>query len=148
MNTTFKLVTTAPQSRNCESVKLDRKRYAEWFPGIPIDRRYEKIIYVNESPLSLHMIRNHCRALRGQTPNPVVMNSRGDNITMILAVSAISVVRCEAVFENVNHLTFQAFLKKLEDVLRDERDSINVMDNIRFHHSNHQFYDNYRCEAY
>lgn len=147
MNMTFKLARPIPQSRNCESVKIERKAYAEWYTNVSIDRRYQNLIFVDESPFTLHMIRNHGRALRGETPNPVVRNSRGDNVTMILAVSAISVVHCEAIFGSVDHVVFQTFLAKLEDVL-GEGDYTIVMDNVRFHHSNMEFYDDYNYEIH
>lgn len=147
MNMTFKIARSIPQSRNCDSVKMERKMYAEWYINIAIDRRYNNIIFVDESPFTLHMLRNHGRALRGQTPNPVVTNSRGDNITMILAVSATNVVHCEAIFTNVNHIIFQEFLSKLEQILGDGDYTI-VMDNVRFHHSNSEFYDEYDYEIH
>lgn len=91
------------------------------------------------------MLRAHGRSPVGSTPNPVVVNSRGPNVTMILAVSAISIVHCEAITGGVNCAIFQDFMKKIKEVLGDG-DYIMVMDNVRFHHSNMEFYDDYPHE--
>ena len=61
---------------------------------------------------------------------------------MILAVIVTNIVHCEAIFINVNHHIFQKFLKKLNEVLGDD-DFTNVMDNVRFHLSTMDFYDDY-----
>ena len=100
-------------SRNSVSAKEERKRYAEWYTGISIDIRYRNIIFVDESPFSLHMIRNRGRALREGTLNVVLSNSRESNVTMILAINAVNVVHCEAVLGSVDGSLFQNFLSKL-----------------------------------
>lgn len=141
----FKMTRQVPQSRNCAAVKQERREYANWYTNLPIGVRYEKLIFIDESPFSLHMLRAHGRSPIGTTPNPIVINSRGPNVTMILAVSALSVVYCEAVTVGVNCDIFQEFLNKVRDVLGGE-DYIIVMDNVRFHHSNMEFYDEYPYE--
>ena len=102
---------------------------------------------MDESPFNLHMLRTHGRALRGVTPNPIVQNSRGPNITMILAVSGKGVVHCEANFRSVNTDTFQEYLKRIHTIV-GHGDSIIVMDNVRFHHANQEFYDNFALEVH
>ena len=142
----FKMTRPVPQSRNSIPVKLERGNYATWYTNLPIDRRYGKVIFIDESPFSLRLLRAHGRSLVGTTPNPVVQNNRGPNITMILAVSAISLVHCEAIIDGVNTAIFQQFLSKVHEVLGGE-DFIIVMDNVKFHHSNLAFYDQYRCQV-
>ncbi len=143
LNYTYKIVRPVPISRNIPPVKQERKLYAEWYTGIPIEVRYRNIIFVDESPFSLHMMRNRGRALRGKTPNITIPNSKGSNVTMILAVNALNVISCEAVLGSVNGNIFQAFLAALPDILDDDDEYIIVMDNVRFHHSIQEFYDTF-----
>lgn len=144
LNYTYKLIRTIPQSRNCTEVKLERKNYVEWYLNIPLHKRYRNVIYVDESPFNLHMIRNHGYSLAGTTPNLIVGNSRGPNISMILAVNCINIIKADAVVgSGVNAETFQSFLLNLVEILGTDEEFIIVMDNVRFHHSNPTFYENY-----
>ena len=147
LNISFKMTRSIPEKRNCSEVKLERICYADWYQAIHMDLRYKNLVFIDESPFSLHMLRSHGRSLVGTTPNPVVENSRGRNVTMILAISAISVVSCEAVLGGVNHVIFQDFLTKLKDILGDG-EYIILMDNVKFHHSNKEFYDDYPYEIH
>lgn len=141
----YKMTRPIPKSRNCIEVKAERVDYANWYTNIPISIRYRNLIFVDESPFTLHMIRSHGRSRVGTTPNPILTNSRGRNISMILAINSINVILCEAIECNVDGDIFQQFLKKIYEILGDDNFII-VMDNVRFHHSNPEFYDEYDYE--
>ena len=147
LNISFKMTRQVPKSRNCQGVKVERERYANWYTSLPLNVRYRNLVFIDESPFSLHLLRSHGRSIVGTTPNPVVQNSRGRNVTMIVAVNALNIIHCEAIMENVNHPIFQNFLQKLEVILGDE-DFVIVMDNVRFHHTNQDFYDSYPYEIH
>ena len=147
LNITFKMTRSIPKSRNSHDVKVERERYANWYANLPLDTRYKNLVFIDESPFSLHLLRSHGRSLAGTTPNSVVQNSRGRNVTMILAVNALNVISCEAILGSVNHVIFQEFLNKLKNIL-GEGNFIIVMDNVRFHHTNAEFYDNYPYEVH
>ena len=90
-----------PRSRKIPSVKEYRKSYAEVYWN-PIYSRYRIVIFVDENPISLRMMRNCGRALGVEIPNIIIQNSGGHKVTMILAVNAINVVSCEAVLRGVS----------------------------------------------
>lgn len=92
MNITFKMTRSVPLSRNLERTKIQRKEYVEWYGSLPIQVRYDKLIFVDESPFNIHIICFGLMAvffMRGVTPNSTIPNSRGPNVTMILATSAL-----------------------------------------------------------
>ena len=80
------------ERRNDPSVKEERISYPNWYNGLPINKKYRNVIYIDESPFHLNLIRSHGWARRGETPNPIVNNSRGGNVTMILAVICINII--------------------------------------------------------
>ncbi|KII62294.1 hypothetical protein RF11_07575 [Thelohanellus kitauei] len=92
-------------------------------PEIKAERRecYSHIVYVYESPFNLHIFKSHGWSYVGTTPNPIVPNSRGQNVTMLLAISCYSIIQYDAIVGRVA-------------VLR-EGDFTIVMDNARSHHS-------------
>ena len=141
---TYKMVRTIPEMRNDPVVKAERKEYVQWYMSLPIHVRYRNIIYIDESPFNLHMVRSHGYAMRGHTPNQTILNSRGYNVTMILAVNYINLIHSEAIVgSGVNTEIFQGFLTSVKDILGTEEEFIIVMDNVRFHHANMKFFDTY-----
>lgn len=147
MEITLKLTRPVPLSRNSDRVKDLRKDYAEWYQRMPPPYRYTKHVYVDESPFHLHMLRSYGRAPKGVTPNPILQNNKGKNITMILAVSGFGVVHCEAIFSNVNTEIFQQFLLNVQSAVGNNDFTI-TMDNCSIHHSNNEFYDNFEPEIH
>lgn len=142
INISFKMVRSIPRMRNNPAVKIERQAYVEWYRSMPINIRYNKLIFVDESPFNLHMLRSHGWSMRGETPNPILGNARGRNVTMILAVSCTNVVFCEAVYANVDGNIFRQFLRSIHRVLGDGNYTI-VMDNVKFHRSDPDFFDDF-----
>ncbi|KII68600.1 hypothetical protein RF11_06858 [Thelohanellus kitauei] len=105
------------------------------------------IIYIDESPFNLQMFKSHGWTLVGETPNPVIPTSRGPNVSMILALNSVNVIRCEAlVGRGVNFSIFNEFLTKIRETPGTEQIYTIVMENVRYHHSNLEFYDDYPYE--
>lgn len=142
---TFKMTRPIPSRRNDEDVKAERKLYVRWYNAVPFKMRYSNLIFIDESPFHLHMMRSHSWAKRGVTPNPILAPSKGHNVTMILALNASNILYSEAVYTTVNANIYQEFLAKVAGVL-GEGDFTIVMDNAPIHHGNKDFYDNYAFE--
>ncbi|KII68921.1 hypothetical protein RF11_03830 [Thelohanellus kitauei] len=110
---TYKMTLPIPVRRNDEDVKEERVSYIGWYNSIPFTIRYKNLIFVDESPFHLHMMRSHSWSRRGISPNPITRSSRGPNATMILAITSINIVYCEAIYTIVTGLVYQEFLKKI-----------------------------------
>ncbi|KII66349.1 hypothetical protein RF11_14241 [Thelohanellus kitauei] len=133
--------------RNDPTVKSERKSFVEWYQSMTPQYQRNNIIYKDESPFNLQMFRSHGWALVGETPNPVIPTSRGPNVSMILALNSVNIIHCEAIVRRgVNSSIFNEFLKKIRETLGTEQIYTIVMDNVRFHHSNPEFYDDYPYE--
>lgn len=144
---TFKMTRSIPELRNNDVVKLERREYARWYSAIPINIRYNHLIFIDESPFNIHMLRSHGWSRRNTTPNPILINNRGRNVSMIVAVSCTSVVNCVAISSNVNTAIFQEFLQSLIPILGQDTEYTIIMDNVKFHHANQPFYDEYPYEV-
>lgn len=131
---TYKITRPIYELRNEASTKLQRQSYVRWYNQLPHPYRYNNLIYIDESPFNLHMLRSHSWAQRGRTPNPII-RPRGRNITMILAVSSSNLIHCEAIFSSVNADIFTSFMQQVIRIIgRDEAFTF-VMDNVNFHHT-------------
>lgn len=147
LNFSWKITRPIPEKRNTEEVKLERIPYIRWYQSYSPHQRYSNIIYVDESPFNLHIIKTHAWSRVGTTPNPVVSNSRGNNVTMILAINCINIVSSSAIIHTgVNSLIFKEFLNNLVSILGTESEFTIVMDNVRFHHVDEEFKDSYPYE--
>lgn len=89
----------------------------------------------------------HDRAPKGITPSSVILNSKGPNKTMSLAIYGKEIFYCKAVTEKVNTSIFLGFLIKIREVL-DKGNSIISIDNIRFYYSNVKFYNYFNAKIY
>ncbi|KII73497.1 hypothetical protein RF11_00090 [Thelohanellus kitauei] len=107
-------------------------------------QRYSNTIYLDECPFNLHTIQSHAWGKKGKTTNPVLSKDIGQNITMILAINCRNIISSEAIVSTgVNSVIFKEFLNKLVTILGREGQYTIVMDNVRFHHSDPDFYDSY-----
>lgn len=148
LNFSWKLVRPINPMRNNPAVKLERMEYANWMMAIPFYQRYRNIIFIDESPFNLQMIRSHAWQKVGVTPNPMIPVSKGPNITMILAINCVNIVHSEAIVGvGVNSELFCTFLNSLKNVLGTDESYTIVMDNVKFHHSNQEFFDDYPYEV-
>lgn len=143
----WKLTRPIPQKRNDPSVKMERKAYVDWYQSISPVRRYTDLIYLDESPFHLHMFRAHAWGKKGVTTNPILKGNKGPNVSMILALNCTNIVSSEAIMKTgVNSNIFIGFLKNLVKILGRNREFIIIMDNVPFHHSDPDFFDNYPYE--
>ncbi|KII63194.1 hypothetical protein RF11_07875 [Thelohanellus kitauei] len=84
MDYSLKMTRPIPLKRNDPGLKQQRMQYMQWYNSEPFNIRYTNLIVVDESPFHLNMIKFHGWAPVGHTPNPVVVGSRGPNVTMII----------------------------------------------------------------
>ncbi|KII66041.1 hypothetical protein RF11_10147 [Thelohanellus kitauei] len=109
------------RKRNNPEIKAERREYVLWYQSILPHLRYSHIVYVDES--------------KGTTPNLILTNSRGQNVTMLLAIICYNIIQCDAVVGyGVDAETFSSFPRRLVAVF-GEGDFTIVMDNVRFHHT-------------
>ena len=120
---TYKLVRPVYEKRNNMEIKLERQEYIRWYISLLPSQKLKNIIYIDESPFSLHLLRKHGWEKRGETPNPII-RPRSNNINMILAV-----------YGSVNAQVFSEFLSECCSILGTEENYIFIMDNVSFHHS-------------
>lgn len=146
MNITWKMTRPITEQRNSVEVIRERLNYVRWYNSLNPVFRLRNLIFIDESPFNLNMFRSHSWAIKGRTPNPIVRNSRGPNVTMMLAISCQNIIHCEAISSSVDGTIFRSFLTSLRTILGDEEDFCLVMDNVNFHHSHPEYYDEYPYE--
>lgn len=130
---TYKMTRPIYERRNDDRTKELRVDYIRWYNGLLHTYRYRNLIYIDESPFNIHMLRSHGWAMRGRTPNPIVQ-PRGQNVTCILAVNGLNLVHCEAIMGSVNGLVFKSYIDRVCAILGREEDFTFVVDNVNFHH--------------
>ncbi|KII61617.1 hypothetical protein RF11_06891 [Thelohanellus kitauei] len=112
---TNKLVRPIYEERNTPEMKLERQNYVRLYFSKTLSFRLRNIIFIDESPFNLHIIRNHgC-------------------ITMILAMNGHKIVNSEAIRGSVNAEVFNTFLTATTNVLGQAEEFIFLLDNINFH---------------
>ena len=77
----------APTDRNRFSVKEERRDFALWLTTEGIN---QNLVYVDESGFNLFIRRTRGRARIGQRAVRQVLNSRGKNLNLLLAIGPIS----------------------------------------------------------
>ncbi|KII75131.1 hypothetical protein RF11_10424 [Thelohanellus kitauei] len=91
------------------------------------------IIYLDESPFKLHMIKTHACGQKGKEANPVLQKNREQNITMIVALNFRNIISAEGfISTGVNSAIFKKFLTKLVEILGREGQFTILMDNSIF----------------
>ncbi|KII63490.1 hypothetical protein RF11_01443 [Thelohanellus kitauei] len=113
---------------------MKRIDYIRWYTSHSPMFRYTNIIFIDESPFNMHMLRSHSWVRRGQTPNPII-RPRQENVTMLLAINGTEIIHSEAVFTYVNRDILKEFLTEVKNILDRTEQYVLVMDNVRFHHS-------------
>lgn len=131
---TLKKLECAPADRNRSDVKDARKEYARWFLeyGLLVPR----IVYVDESGFNIWTQRTRGRARIGERAVRTVSGQRGENLTLILAISAQ---------HGVEHYSFHVggtsasvfgdFFRTLTATIGTENRCIFVLDNAPCHRS-------------
>ncbi|KII67456.1 hypothetical protein RF11_11623 [Thelohanellus kitauei] len=108
--------------------------YVRWYNSHTRLVRYRNVIFIDESPFSLHMLKIHSWAVRGVTPNPIIRH-RLKNVTMILAKNAAGIINSEALMTGANGTVFHSFIEECARILGEDENYILVMVNVRFHHT-------------
>ncbi|KII67892.1 hypothetical protein RF11_13650 [Thelohanellus kitauei] len=114
--------------------KIARQHYVLWYFSKSLSFRLRNIIFIDESPFNLYIMRKHGWSRRGRAPNPIV-RPRSENITLILAMNGCNIVNSEAIQGSVNTEVFETFLTATMNILGTDEEFIFVMDNVSFHHS-------------
>ena len=83
---TLKKLEPAPVDRSKAEVKQARKEYARWF--IEVAFISPKVIYIDESGFNTWTQCTRGRAVVGERAIRMVNSQRGQNVTLILAISA------------------------------------------------------------
>ncbi|KII63197.1 hypothetical protein RF11_07878 [Thelohanellus kitauei] len=55
----WKITSSIPERRNDDVVKSERVEYIRWYQSFNRHKRYTNIIYIDESPFNLHIIKTH-----------------------------------------------------------------------------------------
>lgn len=127
---TLKQVHNVPVNRNSESVKLARVAFANYMYDQGI---HQHRVYIDETGYNLYTARTYGRAPRGERVNRIVAGQRGNNVTLIAAVSNVA-----GLFYHEIHVTsvtkevFGNFMTSLSCVLGPE-EAVFFMDNAPCH---------------
>ncbi|KII73817.1 hypothetical protein RF11_08187 [Thelohanellus kitauei] len=96
---------------NDGDIKALRMEYARWYNSLTHLVRYRNVIFIDESPFSLHMFKIHSLA----------------------AIAGI--INSESLMTGVDGTIFQSFIEECTRILGEDENYILVMDHIRFHHT-------------
>lgn len=127
---TLKQVRNIPLNRNSESVKTARVAFANYMYD---DGIHQHRVYIDETGYNLYTARTYGRARRGERVNRMVAGQRGNNVTLIAAVSNVA-----GMFYHEIHVTsvtkeiFGNFMTSLCAVLGPE-EAVFFMDNAPCH---------------
>lgn len=81
---TMKLLSDSPTERNSEATKEKRKEYAQWLLQSAV---HHELIFIDETGFNLWLCRTRGRSQRGQRAVRIVNHRRGNNLTIVFAVS-------------------------------------------------------------
>jgi len=127
---TLKKVENVPGERNSERVKEMRATFGHWMyqEGLHGHR-----IYIDETGFNLYTKRTYGRGRQGERVNRVVGGAKGNNVTVIVAISnQVGVLYYEIHDKSVTQATFMNFMTSLEVILEGEQ-VILIMDNASVH---------------
>ena len=129
---TLKKLEAAPFDRNREDIKEERHRYATWF--LEVAHCSPRVIYVDESGFNVWTQRTRGRARVGERAVRSVHSQRGENLTLILAVSPQNgVERHSFHVGGTTAAKFQEFFAALEEAVGHQTPCIFVLDNAPCH---------------
>jgi transposase len=128
LNYTFKKKTLHAAEKENKEVQLKRGDFWEKIRDIKV----EDLIFIDESGVNLAMIRLYARALKGKRARGVKPQKRGQNISIISALSLEKVLASSNIYGSVDGITFEAFIVK-QLVPQLWENACVVMDNARIH---------------
>lgn len=123
-----------PVDRNRPDVKEERKRYANWFiENVVVS---PLTIYIDESGYNVWTSRTRGRAIIGQPAVRTVHGQRGENITLILAISPQRGIEHHSFhIGGTSAATFQIFFKALSEKVGLNNSCTFILDNAPCHRS-------------
>ena len=128
---TLKKVTILPFERNSQSVEDLRREYAEWF--LKDGTLVENHVFIDETGFNVWTKRGKGRSKKGTPATVVTSGQRGQNITLILAISPqLGVVHHTFHDGGVNADVFTKFMQDLSAKLASKK-AVMIFDNANCH---------------
>ena len=139
---TLKKLECCPADRNRADVKESRKEYSSWFLEVAVCS--PRVIYIDESGFNVWTQRTRGRARVGSRAVRTVSGQRGENLTLILAVSPQSgVEHFQFKVGGTSSAVFAEFFTELTSKVGTENRCIFVLDNAPCHRSLTPLSDNH-----
>ena len=114
----IKKMEDAPGQRNTEATKERRREYALWI----LDDVARELVFIDECGINLWLRRTRGRALRGQRAVRVVDGRRGQNFTVVFAVSNLRGLLLHDIFAGgMSGERFVGFLRRLFPIAENGR---------------------------
>jgi transposase len=130
---TLKDVRAVPMQWNTDEVKLERRAYAQWLMNEGVQKN---LIFMDEFGANIWTSRSKGWSPSGQRSVRVVEGQRGENLTLVLAISPIwGLVHAMFVEGSFSNQHFVDFISELE-VLVDSS-FVLMCDNARPHNNGH-----------
>jgi len=127
---TVKQLAFLPSERNCERVKEIRKMYCS--KRLESSRKKE-VVFIDECGFNFHCKRNRGRSIRGNSAISIHPASKGQNITLLAAMSQNGIVHRKVFLGGTKRDTFQQFINELSDLYSGTSEVDFIMDNCRCH---------------
>lgn len=128
LNYSVKKKTLYAAEKGSERVQKERLDFWETLRDIPV----EDLIFIDESGVNLALVRLYGRALKGERARGKKPQKRGENVSILTALSLEEVVTSRNIYGAVNSVTFEAFIAK--DLVPELwKNACVVMDNAKFH---------------
>jgi len=129
---TMKKLEAAPFDRNREDIKEDRRLYATWF--LEVVNPNPRVIFIDEAGFNVWTQRTRGRARVGERAVRTVNGQRGENLTLVLAVSPQNGVEHHSFhIGGTTSAKFQEFLFALEEKIGQDNPCVLIMDNAPCH---------------
>jgi transposase len=141
---TLKKLEACPADRNRDDVKQQRKDYARWFLEIAILSPRIIYMYIDESGFNVWTQRAYGRAPVGSRAVRTVSGQRGENLTLILAVSPQrGVEHFKFRTGGTNSEAMKEFFSELTGMVGLENRCIFILDNAPCHRALTTLSDNH-----
>jgi len=128
----LKTMETVAEDRNRHDVKMARAAHVEWYT-LPVNSNHPpEMVFVDESGFNLWLSRTRGRAHRGERAVRVVNGQRGQNFTLILAVSTEGVRHIDFYEGEVTADRFNTWLEAAS-IAAGEGRKVFIMDNAPCH---------------
>lgn len=114
-----------------EKEKVQKQRVEFW--SLLRNIRVEDLIFLDEAGVNLAMVRLYARALKGKRARGKKAQKRGQNISLISAMSVKEVLALEKIYGAVDGAAFEAFVR-LKLVTKLWKNACVVMDNAKINY--------------